>query len=34
MPELDWSFGYPWALFLMILSGVLPLVYFRWRNWL
>jgi magnesium transporter len=34
MPELDWAFGYPWALFLMILSGVLPLVYFRWRNWL
>jgi magnesium transporter len=34
MPELGWTLGYPWALMLMVLSGVLPLVYFRWRNWL
>ncbi|WP_114392238.1 magnesium transporter CorA family protein [Oleisolibacter albus] len=33
-PELDWSFGYPLALLLMLLSAVLPLVYFRRRGWL
>jgi len=34
MPELDWSFGYPFALFLMISAAVLPFVYFKWRKWL
>jgi len=34
MPELEWAIGYPVALVLMVLSGVLPLVYFRWRGWL
>jgi magnesium transporter len=34
MPELEWALGYPVALLLMVLSGVLPLVYFRWRGWL
>lgn len=34
MPELDWSFGYPLALGLMVLSAVLPLWYFRKRGWL
>ena len=34
MPELDWPFGYPVALALMLLSAVLPYVYFRRRGWL
>ncbi|MEP9373929.1 magnesium/cobalt transporter CorA [Mesorhizobium sp. KR1-2] len=34
MPELKWSFGYPFALFLMVLSAVLPYVYFKRRGWL
>jgi magnesium transporter len=34
IPELDWIFGYPWALGLMILSAVLPLIYFRQKHWL
>ncbi|MBP2229703.1 magnesium transporter [Azospirillum agricola] len=34
MPELDWEFGYPMALGLMVLSAVLPLWYFRRRGWL
>jgi magnesium transporter len=34
MPELQWRLGYPWALFLMILAGVLPYVFFRWKRWL
>jgi magnesium transporter len=34
MPELAQSWGYPMALVAMVLSAVLPLVYFRWRGWL
>jgi magnesium transporter len=34
MPELDWVLGYPWALGLMVISAVLPFVYFRRRGWL
>lgn len=34
MPELDWPLGYPMALGLMLLSGVLPFLFFKWRRWL
>lgn len=34
MPELKWIFGYPMALVLMILSAILPYLYFRRRGWL
>lgn len=34
MPELHTAWGYPFALFLMILSAILPLVYFRKKGWL
>lgn len=34
MPELHWSFGYPWAIGLMILSGFAPYWYFKHRGWL
>ncbi|MBL8590721.1 MAG: magnesium transporter CorA family protein [Methylobacteriaceae bacterium] len=34
MPELDWPFGYPMALALMLASGVLPFLFFKWRRWL
>ena len=34
MPELEWVFGYPFALALMLASAVLPLFYFRRRGWL
>src|SRR5215217_3853229 len=33
MPELDWPYGYPMALFLMLLSAALPFYYFRWKKW-
>ncbi len=33
-PELDWAFGYPYALFLMIMSAAVPFWYFRRRGWL
>ena len=34
MPELDWRFGYPFAIGLMILSAILPFVYFKRKGWL
>ena len=34
MIELDWTFGYPFALFLMVLVAVLPLLFFKWKKWL
>lgn len=34
MPELDWLLGYPFAIGLMILSAILPYVYFKRRGWL
>jgi len=34
MPELKWALGYPFALFLMVLSAVLPYLYFKRRGWL
>ena len=34
MPELKWLLGYPWAIGLMILSAVLPYVFFKKRGWL
>lgn len=33
MPELSWPFAYPAALFAMLVSAILPLLYFRWRGW-
>jgi magnesium transporter len=33
-PELEWRFGYPMALGLMLASGVLPILYFRRRGWI
>ena len=34
MPELEWKFGYAWAIVLMIASALLPMWYFRRRGWL
>jgi magnesium transporter len=34
MPELDWAWGYPFAVVLMILSAIVPLWYFRQKGWL
>ena len=34
MPELDWAWGYPFAIALMILSAIVPLWYFRHKGWL
>jgi len=34
MPELEWTFGYPYAVGLMICSAILPFVIFKWKKWL
>jgi magnesium transporter len=34
MPELDWRYGYPFALSLMLLTGGALVLFFRWRRWL
>jgi magnesium transporter len=34
MPELGWNFGYPMALFAMLLSAIIPFLFFRWKGWL
>jgi magnesium transporter len=34
MPELDWPFGYPFAIGVMIASAILPYWFFKRRGWL
>lgn len=32
MPELEWALGYPWAIGLMIVSGIAPYLIFKWKG--
>ena len=34
MIELDWQYGYPFALILIVAAAVVPLVFFKWKKWL
>jgi len=34
MPELNWQWGYPLAITLMVFAAIGPYVFFRWRKWL
>ncbi len=34
MPELDWVFGYPMALGLMVVSAISPYLFFKHKGWL
>lgn len=34
MPELGWPFGYPMALAMMVVSAVLPYLFFKRKGWL
>jgi magnesium transporter len=34
MLELEWAYGYPWALGLMVMAAVVPLLVFKWKKWL
>jgi magnesium transporter len=33
MPELDWVWGYPIAIVTILISGLLPFIWFRMRGW-
>jgi magnesium transporter len=33
MPEYHWHYGYAWGLFLIFLSTILPIAWFKWRGW-
>ena len=33
MPELEWPFGYPMALCFMVISAVIPFLYFKKKGW-
>jgi magnesium transporter len=33
MPELSWEYGYYYALVVMLLAGILPVAYFKWKKW-
>jgi magnesium transporter len=34
MIELQWEYGYPFALVLMVLAAVVPYLIFKWRKWI
>jgi magnesium transporter len=34
MPELEWQYGYPMAIGLMVFAAVLPYLIFKWKKWL
>ena len=34
MPELDWAWGYPYGLTMIVLSAILPLLWFKLRGWI
>lgn len=34
MPELEWTWGYPFALLLMVAAAVIPYLWFRHKGWL
>ena len=34
MPELEWIYGYPLSLVLMLGAAVLPYLFFKWKRWL
>jgi magnesium transporter len=33
MPELSWTYGYPYGLGLIIISAVIPVIWFKLRGW-
>jgi magnesium transporter len=34
MPELDWAWGYPYALALILVTALVPLLWFKWKDWI
>ena len=34
MPELAWRYGYPYAIALIVITTVIPLAWFKWKDWM
>ena len=34
MPEYDWSWGYQWGLGLIVVSAIIPFIWFKWKDWI
>ncbi len=34
MPELAWRYGYPYALALIVITTLIPLAWFKWKDWM
>ncbi|MGH6682722.1 MAG: CorA family divalent cation transporter, partial [Pseudolabrys sp.] len=34
MVELEWTFGYLFALLLIVIAAVVPIFIFKWKKWL
>jgi magnesium transporter len=34
MPELSWRYGYPYALALIVITTLIPLAWFKWKDWM
>jgi magnesium transporter len=34
MPELNWAWGYPYALAVIVITALLPLIWFKWKDWI
>jgi magnesium transporter len=33
MPEYNWTYGYEFGLFVIALSAIIPIIWFKWRGW-
>lgn len=33
MPEYEWAYGYQFGLFIIALSAIIPIIWFKWRGW-
>ena len=34
MPEYDWAWGYQWGLSLIVITALIPLIWFKWKDWI
>lgn len=34
MPELEWHYGFPFAVSIMLLSALIPYQFFKWKKWM
>ena len=34
IPEYDWVWGYQWGLAWIVISALVPLIWFRWKGWI